>query len=149
MRVAASSRRGINALKDSKPLASQPGISRLVRMLARGRNIALLRRFATTFAVAHLLQTGGGKRRDVVVIGIDGLVIDAHGRQQGSAFHGHCKRTIFMPLIASCAEGGAMFGAELRSGTQSVVRDCYEFVRRVALQVGRHVAHRVLVGCGH
>ncbi len=117
-------------------------------MLARGRNIARLRQHATTFAVEHIPQTGGSKRRGVVVDGIDGLVIDAHGRQQGSAFHGHCKRTIFMPLIASCAEGGAMLEAVLRSGTQSVVRDCYEYVRRIALQVGRHVADRLLVGCG-
>ncbi len=72
---------------------------------------------------------------DVAVIDIDGQVIDAHGGQQGRAFHGHCKRTIFMPLIASCAEDGAMLGAELQSGTQNVERDCYEFIRRVGLQV--------------
>ena len=71
----------------------------------------------------HLLQTGGGKRREVVVIDIDGLPIDAHGRQQGSAFHGHYKRSIFQLLIASRAKGGGMLGAELRSGTHNVVRD--------------------------
>ncbi len=88
-------------MKEGKPSASQPSIARLVRMLARGRTLARLRRFATTFAVEHRLQAGGSKRRDVAVIDIDGLVIDAHGRQQGRAFHGHCKRTIFLPLIAS------------------------------------------------
>ncbi len=82
------------------------------------------------------------------MIDIDGLPIDAHGRLQGSAFHGHNTRPIFMPLIASCAVSGDMLGAELRSGSQSVVRDCYESMRRVALQVRRHVADGVLAGCG-
>ncbi len=47
--------------KEGKPLASQPSISRRVRMLARGRNLVRLRRFVITFAKKHLLQTGGGK----------------------------------------------------------------------------------------
>ncbi len=104
-----------------------------------------LRRFVTKLGMEHLLQTGGGKRREVVVIDIDGLPIDAHGRQHGSTFHGRCKRTIFMSLIASFAEPGDMLGAELRPGTQSVVRDCYGLIRRVALQVRRHVADRVVL----
>ncbi len=41
-----------------------------------------------------------------------------------------------------------MLGAALQSGTQNVVRDCYEFLRRVALQVRRHVADCVLAECG-
>ena len=117
-------------------------------MLACGRTLARLRRLVTTFAAKHLLQTGGGKRREFVVIDIDGLPIYALGRLQGSAFHGHNTRPILMPLIASCAVSGAMLGAELRSGTQSEVRDCYESMRRVALQVRRHVVDRVLAGCG-
>ena len=48
--------------------------------------------------------------------------MDAHARQQGSAYNGHYKRNIFLPLIASCAETGDMLGATLRRGNAHVAK---------------------------
>ncbi len=111
MRVATSSNRGIQALQDDRFLASQPSMSRLVSMLAGQKNFVQLRRFAETFAMEHLLQRSGGKRRRVVVFDVDGLPVEAHGRQQGSKWNGYYKRTIFLPLVALCGKTGDMLGA--------------------------------------
>ncbi len=69
MRVDTSSKRGMEALQDDRSLASQPTMSRFVRMLAGNKNFKKLRLFAETFAMEHLLQRGGGKRRPEVVTG--------------------------------------------------------------------------------
>ena len=80
-------------------------------MLAEQKNFVQLRRFAETFAMEHLLQRSGGKRRRVVVFDVDGLPVEAHGRQQGSKWNGYYKRTIFLPLVALCGKTGDMLGA--------------------------------------
>ena len=145
LHVAASSKAGVGALNGEKSLASQPTISRLLGMLSTKTNLSRLCRFVTTFAVEHLLQRNGGKRHSVLMIDIDGLPIDAHGRQQGSAYNGFYKRNIFLPLIASCAETGDLLGATLRAGSAHVVRDCYGFIRRIAVSVRKHAASKVIV----
>ena len=76
---------------------------------------------------------------------IDGLPVDAHGRQQGSAYNGHYKRNIFLPLIASCAETGDMLGATLRRGNAHVLNDCYNFIKKIALRLRTDVARKVIV----
>ncbi len=120
-------------------------MSRFVRMLAGKKNFKKLRRFAETFSMEHLLQRGGGKRRPEVVFDVDGVPVDTHGKQQGSKWNGFYKRTIFLPLIAICGESGDMLGAELRGGTQNVVKDCYGFIRLIGLALREHVADKVIV----
>ncbi len=145
MRVATSSKRGMRALQDDRSLASQPTMSRFVHMLAGKKNFKKLRLFAETFAMEHLLQRGGGKRRPEVVFDVDGVPVDTHGKQQGSKWNEYYKRTIFLPLIAICGESGDMLGAELRGGTQNVVKDCYGFIRHIGLALREHVADKVIV----
>ena len=145
LRVAASSKRGLQALAGDTSLASQPSMSRLVSMLAGKKNFAQLRRFAETFALEHLLQRSGGKRSSVIVFDVGGLPVDAHGKQQGSKWNGYYKRTIFLPLIALCGKTADMLGAELRAGARSVVDGCHAFIRRIALGLRRHVADKVIV----
>ncbi len=101
--------------------------------------------FEETFAMEHLLQRGGGKRRPEVVFDVDGVPVDTHGKQQGSKWNGYYKRTIFLPLFAICGESGDMLGVELRGGTQNVVKDCYGFIRRIGLALREHVADKVIV----
>ena len=145
MRPVASMKAGIGGLEDGKPLASQPTISRLLRRLGTKKNLARLSDFVTTFAMERLLHARGGKRYDTLVMDIDGLPVDAHGRQQGSAYNGHYKRNIFLPLIASCAETGDMLGATLRRGNAHVLNDCYNFIKKIALRLRTDVARKVIV----
>ena len=93
----------------------------------------------------RLLHARGGKRYDTLVMDIDGLPVDAHGRQQGSAYNGHYKRNIFLPLIASCAGTGDMLGATLRRGNAHVLNDCYNFIKKMALRLRTDVARKVIV----
>ena len=132
-------------LGDGKPLASQPTISRLLRRLGTKKNLARLSDFVTTFVLERLLHARGGKRYDTLVMDIDGLPVDAHARQQGSAYNGHYKRNIFLPLIASCAETGDMLGATLRRGNAHVLNDCYNFIKKMALRLRTDVARKVIV----
>ena len=120
-------------------------MSRLVSMLAGQKNLVQLRRFAETFAMEHLLQRSGEKRRCVVVFDVDSLPVEAHGRQQGSKWNGYYKRTIFLPLVALCGKTSDMLVAELREGTRSVVDGCYTSIRRIAQGLRRHVTHKVIV----
>ena len=145
MRVATASQRGMGVLQDRKALASQPSMSRLVSLLAKKDNFEYLRRFTETFAMEHLLQSGGGERLEEVVFDVDGVPIDAHGKQQGSAFNGYYNRNIFLPLIAICGKTGDMLGGEVRGGAQSVVRQCDDFIRRIGLALRRHVADMITV----
>ncbi len=145
MRVDTSSKRGMEPLQDDRSPASHPSMSRLVSMLAGQENFKQLRHFVEAFAMEHLLRRGDGKRRSELVVDIDGVPVDDHGKQQGSKWNGNYKRTIFLPLIAICGETGDMLGAELRGGTQNVVNDCYGFIRRIALELRKHVADKVIL----
>ncbi len=86
----------MEALQDDRSLESQPTMSRFVRMLTGNKNFKKLRRFAETFAMEHLLQRGGGKRRPEVVFDMDGVPVDTHGKQQGSKWNGYYKRIILI-----------------------------------------------------
>ena len=145
LRVATTSQRGIGALQDKKALASQPSMSRLVSLLAKEGAFEHLRCFVETFAMENLLRSGGGERREEIVFDVDGVPIDAHGKQRGSAFNAYYNRNIFLPLIAICGETGDILGGELRGGAQSVVRDSDKIMRRIGLGLRRHVADKVTV----
>lgn len=60
-----------------------------------------------------------GKRPDQLTLDIDGLPIEVHGHQGGSAFHGHSGARIYSPLIASLAETGDMMSGLLSEGNAS------------------------------
>ena len=145
LRVATSSKKGMQALADDTCLASQPSMSRLVSMLALKKNFKRLRRFVETYGMEHVLLRSGGKRRSVIVFDVDALPVDAHGDQLGSEWNGYYGRKIFLPLIAVCGKTGDMLGAELRAGARSVVGGCHGFIRRIALGLRRHVADKVIV----
>ena len=145
MHPVASMKAGMGGLKDGKPLASQPTKFRLLRRLGTKKNLARLSDFVTTFAMERLLHARGGKRYDTLVMDIDGLPVDAHARQQGSAYNGHYKRNIFLPLIASCAETGDMRLATLRRGKAHVLNDCYDFIKKITIRLRTDVARKVIV----
>ena len=140
-----STRRGDGVVGSDRTLASQPTMSRLVRLLSIRENLSHLKAAVLKLAMEHLLVRNGGRRRDEVVIDVDAMPIDAHGNQLGSKYHGHYKRTIFLPLIASCGETGDVLGVQLRPGTQREVTDCEDFIVPIAHAVRQHVADQVIV----
>ncbi len=143
--VSTSTSRGDGVVGSDRTLASQPTMSRLVGLLGMVQNLVHLKAGLLKVGMEHMLVQNGGRRRDEVVIDVDAMPVDAHGNQLGSKYHGHYKRTIFLPLIASCGESGDVLGAQLRPGTQREVTDCEDFIVPIAHAVRQHVADQVIV----
>ena len=98
------------AVEAGRTLTSQPTMSRLLGLLSKADNPSHLEAAVQKLAIEHILVRNGGWRCDEVVIDVDAMPMDVHGKQLGSAYHGHYKRTIFLPLIASCGESGDVLG---------------------------------------
>lgn len=71
--------------------------------------------------VWRLTSLEKGKRPHQLTLGVDGLPIEAHGHQGGSAFHGHYGARIYSPLVALLEETGDMVGGLLREGNAGPV----------------------------
>jgi len=143
LRLAVSERRGIAPL-ETRPreegtplsknpsvpdgLASQPTLSRLVRMLSTPENRAVLRGALLECAARRLHAMRGGHRFRYLTIDIDSLPIEVHGHQPGSEYNGHYHTRIFHPLIASIAETGDLLDAQLRPGNVHTAEGGVEFV---------------------
>ncbi len=95
-RLAASGRAGTTPLAAGRVLASQPTLSRLVAMLSRGDNPAVLRE---GLAGWRLRACNGGRRLAEMVVDVDSLPIEVHGKQPGSGWNGYCKATVYHPLV--------------------------------------------------
>jgi hypothetical protein len=143
LRLAVSERRGIAPLEmrpreDDAPLsknpavpdglASQPTLSRLVRMLSTPENRAVLRGALLECAARRLHARRGGHRFRYLTIDLDSLPIAVHGHQPGSEYNGHYHARIFHPLIASIAETGDLIDAELRPGNAHTAAGGVEFI---------------------
>jgi hypothetical protein len=143
LRLAVSDRRGIAPLEtrpreDGTPLAknpavpdglaSQPTLSRLVRMLSTPANRAVLRGALLECAARRLHAMRGGHRFRYLTIDIDSLPIEVHGHQPGSEYNGHYHTRIFHPLIASIAETGDLIDAQLRPGNVHTAEGGVEFI---------------------
>ena len=94
------------------PLASQPTLSRLLSMLSTARNLPHWVAAVTRLGMEHILSRTGGERLPALVIDVDAVPLDAHGSQQGSAYHGHYKRNVFLPLVITCGETGDVLGCD-------------------------------------
>ncbi len=143
LRLAVSERRGIAPL-ETRPreegtplsknpsvpdgLASQPTLSRLVRMLSTPENRAVLRGALLECAARRLHAMRGGHLFRYLTIDIDSLPIEVHGHQPGSEYNGHYHTRIFHPLIASIAETGDLIDAQLRPGNAHTAEGGVEFI---------------------
>ena len=145
VRVTTSLKRSAAAYTAEHGVASQPTLSRLLGMLSLQCNLAAVGRMVTKLGLEHLLVRNGGRRHHTLVIDVDGMPIDTHGRQQGSAYNGHYRRTIYQALIAVCGETGDILGGMLRPGNRHIVRGCHDFILKIARRARKHVADRVIV----
>ncbi|HEX5852924.1 MAG TPA: IS1380 family transposase [Solirubrobacteraceae bacterium] len=152
LRLAVSDRRGISPLEmrpreEGKPLsknppvpdglASQPTLSRLVRMLSSEENRHVLRGALLECAARRIRATRGGHRHRYLTIDIDSLPIEVHGHQPGSAHNGYYHMRIYHPLIASIAETGDLIDAKLREGNAHTAAGSVEFLDALIEQVER------------
>ncbi len=143
--ASASLDRGERVVRSTWRKVSQSTMSRLLRILSTMKNLEVLQSAVMKLAVEHLLVRNGGKRRDEVIIDVDAMPVDVHGKQHGGKFNGHIKRRVFLPLFATCGETGDVLGARLRPGTQREVTESDRFIVSIFKAVRKLVSDRVIV----
>ena len=97
LRLAVAGARGTTPLAEGAHLASQPTLSRLLDILTLEANRPVLREalaeLAAQLAAGRLRAERGGRRLRHLTIDIDGLPVEAHGAQPGSAWNGHYQQS--------------------------------------------------------
>jgi hypothetical protein len=150
LRLAVSTRRGISPLlspereEGAAPsknppapegLASQPTLSRLVRVLAGEENLPVVREALLETAARRVKAGRDGHRMRYASIDVDGLPVEVHGHQPGSAYNGHYHSRIYHPIVASLAETGDLVDLRLREGNVHSAEGALEFVLSVVERV--------------
>lgn len=119
-------------------LASQPSAWRLVDRLSATSNRRLLREALASSVRRHQHAAGQGRKTLRGTIDIDPFPIEVHGAQLGGAWHGHYRRKMYYPIVASfCADGGYDGGrlgegfvhAMLRRGDAGGAEGAVRFIR--------------------
>ena len=146
--LACSDARGTTPLAQDRP--SQATLSRLLSCLGRNDNIDAVHEGLLRLVVWRLTSLQNGERPKQLTLDIDGLPIEVHGHQGGSAFHGLYGARIYSPLVASLAETGDMVGGLLREGNAGPAENADTWiphlVRRLNESTGAQVRVRIDAG---
>jgi len=138
-----SDRRGEQVV--DRELASQPTLSRLLDLLARPENQEVLDRALLKLVEQRVRARSQGRRTRTMTIDIDGVPLQAHGQQPGSAFNGHTGQRQHYPLFALCAETGDLIGTLLRPGNAGPASEAAAWIPKLVEYLRTHVAHQVRV----
>lgn len=150
-RLAVSTRRGISPLESRSPeerernhnpavpdgLASQPTLSRGVRMLSEEKNRTTLRHGLLEAAARRIKAGRQGHRLRYATVDVDSLPIEVQGHQPFSEHNGHYHARIYHPLIASIGETGDIIDAWLRPGNVHTADGALEFIPQLLDRVER------------
>lgn len=146
--LACSDARGMTPLVQDRP--SQATLSRLLSCLGRNDNIDAVHEGLLRLVVWRLTSLQNGERPKQLTLDIDGLPIEVHGHQGGSAYHGLYGARIYSPLVASLAETGDMVGGLLREGNAGPAENADTWiphlVRRLNQSTGAQVRVRIDAG---
>jgi hypothetical protein len=146
--LACSDARGMTPLAQDRP--SQATLSRLLTCLGRNDNIDAVHEGLLRLVVWRLTSLKNGERPEQLTLDIDGLPIEVHGHQGGSAYHGLYGTRIYSPLVASLAETGDMVGGLLREGNAGPAENADTWiphlVKRLNESTGAQVRVRIDAG---
>ena len=96
--LACSDARGVTPLAQERP--SQATLSRLLTCLGHNDNIDVVHEGLLRLVLWRLTSLKNGERPKQLTLDIDGLPIEVHGHQGGSAYHGLYGARIYSPLVA-------------------------------------------------
>jgi len=146
--LACSDARGMTPLAQERP--SQATLSRLLTCLGRNDNIDAVHEGLLRLVLWRLTSLKNGERPRQLTLDIDGLPIEVHGHQGGSAYHGLYGARIYSPLVASLAETGDMVGGLLREGNAGPAENADTWiphlVKRLNESTGAQVRVRIDAG---
>ena len=128
LRLAAAGTRGTTPLAEGAHLASQPTLSRLLDILTLEPNRPVLREAVGELAARRLRAERGGHTLRYLTIDVDGLPVEVHGAQPGSAWNGHYHPRMYHPIIACAAETDDLLDARLRPGNAHTAAGALDFV---------------------
>src|SRR5919112_3055910 len=115
-------------LAEGAHLASQPTLSRLLDILTLEPNRPVLREAVGELAARRLRAERGGHKLRYLTVNVDGLPVEVHGEQPGSAWNGHYHQRMYHPVIACAAETGDLLDARLRPGNAHTAAGALDFV---------------------
>ena len=92
-----------------------------------------------------MLAHNGSERQSIAVVGVGAMPIDVHGDQFGGKFNGYCKRTVRLPLSATCGLSENVLGAQFLPGTRCETTGSADFIPSIAHAVKKQVADCILV----
>ena len=144
-------------------LASQPTQSRLIRILASSsQNLNAVRDGLAESVERHLKASTGASRVRHGTIDIDSFPIEIHGSQNGGAYNGYYKKTVYHPLVASFSVAGdydstrqgnrlgnGFLHATLRQGQVHTANGARRFIANVAEKahrIAQHIDFRIDAG---
>jgi hypothetical protein len=144
LRLAVSERKSTGPLRREEDgpegLASQPTLSRLTTMLATEANRGRLREALVWLTGRRLrARRPRGERLKQVTVDVDGLPVEVHGHQKGSAYNGHYGVRMYHPLVASIAETGDLLDVRLREGNVHSASGALEFISELLERVEKEV----------
>ena len=146
--LACSDARGVTPLAQERP--SQATLSRLLTCLGHNDNIDVVHEGLLRLVLWRLTSLKNGERPKQLTLDIDGLPIEVHGHQGGSAYHGLYGARIYSPLVASLAETGDMVGGLLREGNAGPAENADTWiphlVKRLNESTGAQVRVRIDAG---
>jgi hypothetical protein len=128
LRLAAAGTRSTTPLAEGAHLASQPTLSRLLDILTLEPNRPVLREAVGELAARRLRAERGGHKLRYLTVDVDGLPVEVHGAQPGSAWNGHYHQRMYHPIIACAAETGDLLDARLRPGNAHTAAGALDFV---------------------
>lgn len=157
VRLAVWDRPGRQVLKER--LASQPSDWRLLERLANlPGNRPALREALAAWVGRHQRAAGNGRKVTHGTLDIDPFPIEVHGGQPGGAYHGHYRKKMYYPLVASFSAEGSYASPRLgegfvhailrrgnAAGAEGLVRFAREAIRK-ARQLARHLDGRIDAG---
>jgi hypothetical protein len=139
-------------------LASQPSDWRLVNRLSSKAQRRALDQALPVWVGRHQRAAGDGRKVVRGTLDIDPFPIAVHGRQEGGAYHGYYRQTMYYPLVASFSAGGdydaprlgeGFVHAILRRGNAHGAEGAVRFVRetiRKARDLATHLDVRIDAG---
>ncbi|WP_444986195.1 IS1380 family transposase [Halomonas mongoliensis] len=141
--LACSDARGLTPLAQDRP--SQATLSRLLTCLGRNDNIDAVHEGLLRLVVWRLTALKNGERPKQLTLDIDGLPIEVHGHQGGSAYHGLYGTRIYSPLVASLAETGDMVGGLLREGNAGPAENADTWIPHLVKRLNESTGAQVRV----